>query len=375
MVHILFVIGELRRAGAERQLVELATGLDRSRYRCIVCSLSSMNPLADELRQAGVEVVVLPKRLPLDITRIPRLVSLIHQEAVDIVHCYLITGNTWGRVAALLAPGRVVVASIRNAVPRRPRTHTWTHRMLAPFTDAFVVNASATKQILVKRYGVAAHRISVIHNGLDLEKFHMTVDVPYKRHELGLEPDTPTVGVVGRFHPQKDHRTFLEAARLVLKERSDVRFLCVGGGPSLAATKKLAADLGISSRVVFLGVRSDVPEIMYALDLLVLSSRWEGMPNVVMEAMAASRPVVATKVGGCPELVEEGKTGFLVSAQDPPALASAILEILGNHELADSMGRRGRKRIEESFNRALMVQRTQDLYEQLLGNDTRTEWR
>lgn len=365
-INVLFVIGELKQAGAERQLVELAKGLNKSIYHCIVCSLTRVTPLAEELRHVGVEVVVLPKRLPLDVTRIPRLVSLMDREKIDIVHCYLITGNTWGRLAVLFAPVSAVVASVRNALPERPWVHRWAHRLLASFTDAFVVNASVTKQIIMERYRVPADRISVIHNGIDLARFDVTVDVTQKRRDLGLDPDCPIVGIVGRFHPQKDHRTFLQAARLVSEDWPDVQFLCVGGGRLLNAMKELAVDLGVSSRVFFTGERSDIPEIMYALDLLVLSSRWEGLPNVVMEAMAASRPVIATEVGGCPELVEEGETGFLVPTRDPETLASAILKILRDGDLAERMGKKGRQRIEDSFKRQLMVDKTQDLYERLL---------
>ena len=365
-IGVLLVIGQLSRGGAERQVVELSKGLDKSKYRCIVCSLSRVVPLAEELRREGIEVIVLPKRLPLDVTRIPRLANLIRREKIDIVHCYLISGNTWGRLATLFVPVSAVVASVRNALPKRPWVHLWAHRVLAYFTDAFVVNASMTKQIVMERYHVPADRISVIHNGIDLARFDVTVNVTQKRQDLGLDPDRLVVGVVGRFHAQKDHRTFLQAARLVLEDRLDVQFLCVGEGGLLNATKKLAVDLGIRSRVFFPGERRDIPEVMYVMDLLVLSSRWEGLPNVVMEAMAASRPVVATEVGGCPELVEGGKTGLLVPPRDPDALASAILEILRNSELSERMGRKGRQRIEERFDRQLMIERTQDLYERLL---------
>lgn len=364
--NVLLLIGQLERGGAERQLVELAKGLDKRRYRCTVCSLSKQIPIADELEDADLRFVSLKKMLPLDITRVPRLLALIHEEATDILHCFLPAANSWGRVAGELASVPVVIASVRNAIPDQKWVYTWINRVLAPVTDAVVVNASATKKLLIERREASPDQVELIYNGIDLARFDVAVDTREKRVQLALHPDRPVVAMVGRFVPQKDYATFLRAAHLVLTEHPTARFLCVGNGPLLPEMTSLVADLGIAAQVAFAGERDDVPEIMHAIDVLALSSRWEGLPNVIMEAMAARRPVVATNVGGIPELVVEGRTGFVVLPQYPQALASRIVELLKDPVLSERMGTLGRRRIEELFCRERMVAQTDRLYQLLL---------
>jgi glycosyltransferase involved in cell wall biosynthesis len=257
-------------------------------------------------------------------------------------------------------------------MPYQPRAWTWANRALARYTDTLVVNTLVTREYVIERREMAPERIEVIYNGIDVSRFDLAVDVRAKRIELGLRPDGLVAGIVGRFVEQKDHAGFLRAAKLVSERNPAAQFLCVGRGPTLEATEALANELGIADKVVFAGERSDVPEIMHALDVLVLSSRWEGFPNVLMEAMAASCPVIATRVGGSPELVVDGESGLLVPPEEAPALSSAMLRVLGDKELATALGQGGRHRVESLFSREHMAGETAKLYERLLRK--KGEW-
>ena len=217
----------------------------------------------------------------------------------------------WGRLAARRAGVPVVCSAIHSTgVPDRVE---WPNRLLASLTDAFIAVAGPHGRYLAEHEGCPAAKVRVIPNGVDAEKFHPRWPNGTLRQSLGLPPGTPIAGIVAALRPEKNHELFLRAAALVRRQLPEARFLVIGDGPRRAALETLAAELSLGQAVQFLGTRSDVPELLSLMDVLVLTSHMEANPISILEAMAAEKPVISTRVGSVSETVLDGQTGYLVA--------------------------------------------------------------
>jgi len=366
---IFYLIGQLGIGGAERQLVHLVTQLDRSRFEPIVCSLSADTALAQDLHAAGVDPVVLPKRMSPDITRLWRVVQVVRRHRPSLIHSYLFVANTWARTTGLLCRLPVIVSE-RSVQERGNRFHALIDRMLAPATTLMVANSHAGGNLAVRSGRITRDRLAVVHNGISVAAFSGRSLGEGVRSEFGFGSREPVIGIVGRLAEEKGHRMFFDAMALVARALPDVRILCVGDGPLRDSLHERVRQLGLHDRTIFTGLRSDIPAIMSALTLLVLSSLREACPNVVMEAMAAGRPVVATRVGDLEELVVHDKTGFLVPPANPDLLARRVLSLLRDRSMAERMGQCAKARVERYFTLERMVTATQNLYSKLLSPGT-----
>lgn len=382
-IPILFVIGTLEIGGAETQLVEMVRSLD-ARFAPTVCCLTSGGPLADRLDDAGIPVTTiglqsaregrgwmrfLPAfvRLPIDLGR---FVWHVRARRPAIVHGVLMHSYVLGAFAARLTGVPIVVASRRSLshFKREKPFLRFAERIVNPWTDRLVANSEAVKQDAVDTEGVPPEKIAVIYNGVDLEAYERvapeTVDA--LRRELALGAG-PVVIVVANLIGYKGHDYFLRAWVEVCRVFPDAVALLVGDGPVRAEREADARNLGIEANVRFLGVRRDVPALLAVADLLVHPSLEEGFCNALLEAMAASRPVVATDVGGNREAVVEGETGLLVPAADAGRLASATLAVLQRPDRGAAWGRAGRGRVAERFQRSRMLPEYEALYDDLLA--------
>ena len=365
MTRVLFLIDELDVGGTEQQILELVKRIDRRRYEPLVCCFRP-GRVSGEIAAAGVRVIELPKRGKIDPVLVARLVRLMRRERIDLVQTYLFTANTWGRLAALIARVPLIVTSERNVdmweEPYKQRLGTWLDR----WTQRTTGNSGAVADYLVSK-GLDRAKVRVIYNGVDTSRFEGPADPHATREEFGIPQHHAVVGHLARLEPQKDPRTFLEAAALVARRNPALSFLVVGGGSLEAEAKRQAEDLGLANRMIFTGPRRDVPRLLAACDLSVLASVKEGMSNTIMESMAAGKPMVATRVGGNPELMADGETGFLVPPRDPAALAGAIQRVLDDPSLAKAMGLSAKARIAERFSVDAMVGATERLYDELVA--------
>ena len=362
---VLYVIATLDPAGAERQLVSLATHLDRTRFDPVVCCLTRGGPLESQLSDAGIRKIVLGKKFKVDLAAVLRLSRLIRRERADIVHTWLFTGNAFGRAAALLAGGCAIVGSERSVDRWRTLAHVVVDRVLASRTAKIIANAEAVKRFYVESEKIPARKFVVVPNGLDMEPFLEARPWPL-REELGLPPDAHVIGCVARLEEQKGIEYLLRAARVVTAEWPRAVFVVAGGGPKEAELRAMALDAGLGERFRFLGYRDNVPSLMAAFDVFVLPSLWEGLPNVVLEAMAAGCPVVATDVGGAGELIAHRESGWLVPARDPQAIADAVLGLLRDPGLAGRLSAAGRVTA-CGYTVERMVERTQRVYDEVLS--------
>jgi len=366
VLKVLQLIPTLDRSGAEKQMVLLAKGLPRDRFRVEVAALTRLGPLEAELVEAGVSVTSIAKRHKVDPLALGRLVRFLRAGRFDVVQTWIYAADTYGRVAARRARVPVVVTAEMAVDLWKGRSERAVDRFLSRWTDRVVGNSQAVVDFY-RSVGIPSEKLAMIPSGIADDEPPPAVDPAGVRVELGLAPDAPLALFVGRLAEQKGVADLLAALDLLQHVRPDLRTLIVGDGPlrgRLEATAR-AFRLVNPPRALFLGHRSDVPRLLAACDVLVLPSYYEGMPNVVLEAMRFRKPVVATAAPGTTEVVVADETGLLVPLRNPPALAQAIRRVVADPILAHRLGEAGRTRVEAEFGVDRMVVRFAALYEAL----------
>jgi glycosyltransferase involved in cell wall biosynthesis len=361
---ILQIIPTLDRSGAEKQLTLLAAGLPRPEFETHVGLLTRTGPLAAELEAVGVPVTLIGKSGKVDPASFLRLKRHIAELRPDLVHTWLFAANGYGRAAALAAGVRHVVAGERCVDPWKAWHELAIDRWLARRTERIVVNSAGVRDFYV-RHGLPSEKFVVIPNGIappapsDLGRNELLA-------ELGLPAGARLVGAINRLWPQKRLKDLIWAADLLKVIRDDVHLLIVGDGPQRDRLERFRRQVRIEDKVHFLGHRNDVPRLLPHFDALWLASEYEGLPNVVMEAMAAGVPVVATDISGNRDLVVPGETGFLVPVGGRAAFARETKRILDDADLARRLGEAGRQRVLTEFTIERMVDHHAELYRELL---------
>lgn len=365
---VLHIIGGGEFGGAERHVLTLLRFLDRQKIDARLACLFAA-PLAGEARREGVVTKVFAMRGKLDFRQVPGIASYLKKEQIDIVHTHGVRANLIGRLAAGVAGTPHVVTTVHSvlALDYTRRLDRWINQFCEwstrRWTEKFIaVSCGLAGELLAS--GLPAEKVTVIYNGLDLSFFKQGAGEKI-RAEFGLEPGQPVVGVVARLHPVKGHEFFLQAVKEVSNEFPAARFYIVGCGTHRSALEVLAARLGIRDVVVFTGFRQDIGDIMAALDVLAVPSLSEGFGLTAVEAMAIGIPVLATRVGGLPEIITDGENGLLVPPKDPAALAERLRFLLNHPADAAQMAVAGRRTVEERFSAEIMAAKTAELYQGL----------
>lgn len=370
---ILFVASSLPVGGAERQIQTLAENLAPDRFVSTFCCAKAPGVIGEELMAAGFTVHSRLIRRRYDLSLIFKLRRLIEREAIDLVYARdELNVIVCGALAAALSGIPVVISEHSTIRPHRRRRIALVRRLLLPVIDRVIAVAEAHKEYLVRYEGLDPGKIQVIYNGVDPDRFEVVPSTSL-REELDMPRHAPTAGIVAVLRPEKAHDVFLEAAYLVNQALPSTYFLIVGDGPERERLERLADGLGMGSRVRFCGHRSDIPQILAELDVVVLSSdaRRETFPMALLEAMAAGKPVVATRVGSIPEMVLDGITGYLVPLRSPADLAVRLRRLLEDAELRARMGARGRERVKRRFIAERMVRETEGLIEDVIRSRTK----
>jgi len=364
---VLLLITGLGYGGAETQLVRVATRLKTRGWEVRVVSLIPPRAYVEELEVAGIPVFSLGirRKLP-DLRPILRLARLIREWRPHIVHSHMVHANLLARLARLLVPFPVLVCSARN-IREGNRLRELLYRLTDPLCDLTTQVCQAGLERYVRIGAVPRHKIRYIPNGVDIKRFEPNPEDRLKtRREL--EVDGFVWLAVGRFDPQKDYPTLLRAFVKVAHKHSNTVLLIAGDGPLRKTMEGMARELGIEKYVRFLGTRQDIPQLMNAADAYVMSSAWEGMANVLLEASATGLPIVTTDVGGNREVILHNKTGFLMPPKDPHALAQAMLHLMGMpEEERQAMGKAAREYVEANFSLDQVVAQWEALYRELLA--------
>jgi glycosyltransferase involved in cell wall biosynthesis len=339
---------------------------DKARFDVSLVGLKRPEPASDLLTREGVPVHHL-NRGRFDPRILSDLVALARDRGARILHVHGYAAADFGRLAARRV-GAALVLHEHFADPRMPAYQAWADRLLARYTDRAIAVSRSTRDFLVDERFVPADRVRLIWNGAPLDEFaHPPPGARESvRAELGLSAQTLAVGTIGRLSAQKGQRDLLEAAAQVTREFSDVRFVLVGDGDLRQELETQAVALGLGQQVVFAGHRSDVPAVLAAIDVLCISSTYEGTPLALFEAMAAGKPIVSTAVDGCREVLEHDRTGLLTPPGDPESLARALVRMRSD---ADLRRRLGASAAAESarYDIAECVRRIESLYDEVLA--------
>jgi len=369
-LRVLRIVPSLEMGGVENTLLSLLPRLNKDKYRVSVCCLYRADDLAKEAEKQKIPLLTLKMRPRLDLDLkylrgISQLIKFLKQEKIDIVHTHLYKANTPGRIAAILARVPIIIANEHSVDFWKTGGQRAIDKFLSKFTDKIIVVSEAVKEFCTQEVGLPKDKVTVLYNGVDLQKFLPEVDINKKKEELNLPSDSKVVGIIGRLQQIKGHQFFLKAAKIVSGEFPSACFLVIGEGSLRDELEEMADKLNLGDKVIFTGQRDDVPQILPLLDVSVLSSLREGFSITILESMASGIPVVATDVGGNRELVEEGKTGHLVPARDTESLAGAMIRILKDESLAKRMVERARERVKLfSINR--MAKETESIYDELI---------
>jgi len=343
-------------AGAEVQVATVASYLVERPDVRLTAVLLNDGPLARELRRLGVSVTVIDEHQHNAVEIVISLTRYLRDHPVDVVHTHRYKDTVLGACAAKLAGVPCVIRTV-HGWSEALSGWDWMKFQVYDTLDTVILRCFADRIIAVSRRvadrleesGHNPAAVVPLHNGVVLHHVRPARARDEVRQAIGIGQDAPLIGTVGRLAPVKGQAHFLQAARLMLAREPEARFLIVGNGPLKTDLINTATGLGIDRACLFLGARTDVYDLVSAMDVFVLSSLDEGIPMALLEAMALARPVVATAVGGVPEVVAHRRTGLLVPPRDDRALAEACLDLLANRRWAETLGARARHKVEDEF--------------------------
>jgi glycosyltransferase involved in cell wall biosynthesis len=366
---ILQLIDGLSIGGAEVLLRDLCSGLLQRGYEVEV-GFSTPGPILNDLKILGIKAVHLPKLARIDPFRYGSgLIRLIKNFRPHLVHTHLFKSDFHGRTAAYLCKTPVIISTLHN---NDPWAQHWLFGPLYGFSarraTCLIAVSKQVKEYHARYSRIPLDKMVTISNGVDVDRFRFNPSAGMQvRADLGLKETDPVIGIIGRLKPQKDHATFLSAAAQIAGKFPDTHFLIVGDGPLRKELEDQANALQISGSVLFCGVRSDIPAILSALDILVLSSRWEGLPVNLLEGMAAGRAIVSTEVSGVRDVVTPEKTAVLVEPGNASAIANACIALLADPARRQMLGENAAQCVREKFSLEAMIDQTVLVYETALN--------
>ena len=353
-------------------LYRLLERIDRTTFSPEVVALLDLGgPIKNRIESLGISVFIVGMKSKLDLFSIIRLSRYLKENKPDILHTQLFAADVIGRLLGGLHGIPVIITSIRNIYYGGKLRD-----LLIKWTDRFAVKTTVVSLYAAKRLQdaniVPGDKLLTIHNGLDPSDFKLNLEdheINIIRAKLSIPEHHLFILAVGSLTRQKGYQYLFDALNLLKSEEINFHLVIAGEGRMQNELAKLADNLGIETHISFIGHSDEVNKLMAAADMLVLSSLWEGLPGVVMEAMASSLPVVATSVGGTPELITEGKSGYLVPPGNPEKLADALIKMINlSDEERKKMGQAGRKRVDKYFHINKMVKAYEDLYASCMNN-------
>lgn len=366
-IKILHIMTRLPVGGVENQLLSIIRNYDKSKLSPLVCSLSDKGQIGEEIERDGIEVICLNKLgHRFDWSIVKDICRLIKERNIKVVRTHQYHANLYGRFAAHKAGVPCVVASIHNTYTRDKKFHRrLINRFLACYTDRIVAVSGNVRDDILRYDHVPQDKVKVIHNGVDIDIFSKQ-DGKVRRSEFGIPEDAVVIGTVGRLAEAKGQRYLLEALAILKDKFPMIRLLIAGDGPLRKELEVYAETLGIKQNVLFLGMRRDIPALLSAMDIFVLPSLWEGLPNALLEAMAGSRPIVATDIASFREIIDAKDVGLLIPPGDSAALAEAIRVLLEERSLREIMGRNAKQRCLSLFDIKTVVSTYTGLFENIL---------
>jgi glycosyltransferase involved in cell wall biosynthesis len=378
-LRILYVANCLARGGAEKVITEWATYLQQTEHHVDICTIYSKGHFADRLERQGIKIHNLALDPGIETYRLRRkyhprvilpLARLIRGGNYHIVHAHLFPTSLFVALASLFSNGQPYIFSEHNVFNRRRRFPFFKllDRAIYRRYAQIVAVSDEVGQALWRWLPGLEEKIQVVSNAVDPAQFDIPdSEIRELRQTLNINPNDKIVLFVGRLKPVKGVDILLEALANLPPAEMPARVLVVGDGPLKETLKKQAVDLGLEKRVTFLGLRADIPLLLKLADLIVLPSRWEGLPMILLEAMAAQTPVLATPVGGIPEVIEHGKSGWIVPPEDSSALAEGMAHLLQSSYLRARLSNGAFQTLRAQYSTQVAVKKLLGIYYNVLG--------
>lgn len=364
-IPVVHIVQNLEMGGLERVVINLMTRADPGRYESVLYCLGDGGALVPEVEAAGHRVRCFGKRPGMDWFLLNRMARALRTDRAGIVHPHNFSPLVYGSIAAAVTPVRGVVYTAHGAKTSGRRKHLLFQRL--GLVDEIVFVSADARRVALAGGAVRERGTRTIVNGIDIGRYAGAQGREKVRSEFGIPPDAPVLGIVARLTRAKDHAMLLRAFRIVRGRYPDARLLIVGDGELDGEVRGLARELAMGDSVVFTGARADVPAMLSAMDLFVLSSSTEGLAMTLLEAMAAGLPVVATSVGGNAEAVADDETGVIVPPGDADAFAGAVTGLLADPAAMARMGAAGSERCRRLFSTEAMVGAYQEIYQRLVA--------
>jgi len=373
-IRILQLVNGFAIGGGEIKLLDLAKGLNRDKYEVYVASVGQSGPLENRFREAADDLVVFRKKFAFDFSLIYRVFRYTRERKIDLVQTTLPYADFIGPPAAKLAGVKHVISwetlSHGKDDPLRSKLrHHLAYRLAMKMVTKIVAVSGETRTSIIVNRKIPKKKIEVIYYGVDTDLFEPSPEKMLSiRKALHLSDKNIVLLTVARLEKVKGHSYLIKASKEIIQLFPSVRFVFAGDGNYRPHLEKMVEEYSISDYFRFLGFRKDVVNLLKMADIFVLPSVKEGLPNVLLEAMAVAKPIVATAVSGVPEIIFNGQNGYLVPAKDSEALKNSIIKLVESREVRKKMGNTGRRLVEKEFSLNKMIKDFENLYDYLYAN-------
>ena len=368
MVRVDWLITEMNVLGGAEMFVRLAAPRMRARgWDLHVITFSSGGYLAEQIHAESVPLIELGLQHKLNLSAVIKLLLTWKKDKPLLLHTHLYHAGMVGRVAGRLMGIHPIIVQQAGPEQNRSRLRTWWDRHTSFLVDCYLTTCEAVKKNMQVREHIPANQIAVIPNGIVLTNYQKQ---PPKPAMWPVTAPVPVLGTVGRLSPEKGHHNFLEAMSVLIQQGKNFHAIIIGDGPLKDELAQRTKILHLEEHVSWVGPQSNVPDWLHFFDLFVLPSHWEGISMALLEAMATGLPIVATDVGGNPEVIEHGRSGLLVAPSNPQQLSEAISRLIENPTLRQEMGQSGKKRCQERYNIEIIVEQLDALYKNILRSGT-----
>lgn len=362
---VVHIIDRLPPDGAERLMVDILKNRS-NKFKFAVLCLVEGGVLESELAEIGVPVYIFNKNNKYDIRILFKLVFWLRKYRPSVVHTHLFTADTWGRLAAFITRVPCILNTVHSTNTWKGSLYRFIDQILSLATNKVVACSDEVANVLRTTFRISQKRIAVISNGIDFTRFE-SVNLSTIKEIDELAPDIIKIVVIGRLHPAKGHLDLIKAITKIKKLNTRFHVFLVGEGELREEITIKCTENNIETYVSMLGQRSDIPEILAKTDIFVMPSHWEGLPMALLESMAMAKPVIATRVGGIPDVIKDGFNGFLVDKSDVQELANKILQLLENDKLRDQLGSAAKRTVIENYSAKNVSNEYELLYQEIIG--------
>lgn len=362
-IRLMQITHDLAIGGLQQVVVNICRSIDKDHFDISVLCLRELGDLTDEVRALGINVFHLEqKKGGVDYLSFLKVARILKQERIDVIHTHNTQPFVDGTTAALMSGVRTIVHTDHSRVYPDKIRYIFAEWLMSHFVYKVVAVSDSTAQDLIKYEKISPRKIITVPNGIDGSRFNISVDKIKKRKELGISGKGPVIGITARLVEQKGINYLIKAMPAVIDELPGTTLVVAGEGDYEEILKNEAKAAGVDGNILFLGPRLDIPELLPVFDAYVLPSIWEGLPMSLLEAMAAGCPIIATKVGGIPKLIEHGVNGSLVEPADPVHLAAEIIKLLKDPALRTAYSQKNLVLFKQKYEASIMTKRYEKLY-------------